>query len=115
MLNRRGFTVNESKTKFISNASAQRVTEFTVNEKVAVSKDYKRNLRQEIYYALKFGFENAVLEGRKREYIKYGVADVERYYNHLIEKFNYVLQGEPQNKWFLKTKDELMYKYTILT
>ena len=49
MLNRWGFEVNESKTKFISNASCQRVTGLTVNEKVTIPKEYKRNLRQEIH------------------------------------------------------------------
>ena len=71
--------------------------------------------RQEIYYVLKFGFENAILEGRKRDYIEYNVAEIQRYYNHLTGKLNYVLQIEPENKWFLEAKEKLTYKYARCT
>lgn len=82
MLEDMGFELNEKKTRFITNATRQSVTGLTVNEKVSVSGEYKRRLRQEVYYALKFGLGDA------------------RQYPHLIGKLCYVLQIEPHNPWF---------------
>lgn len=115
MLNRWGFEVNESKTKFISNASCQRVTGLTVNEKISIPKEYKRKLRQEVYYAIKFGLKGSLLKAKKRKYMDFNVADIESYYNHLIGKLNYVLQIEPQNKWFKDSKEMLEHEYTRCT
>lgn len=111
MLNRRGFEVNESKTKFISNASCQMVTGLTVNEKVSVPRDYKRKLRQEVYYAIKFGIADSIVKLRKMEFWKTEMANATGYYNHLCGKINYVLQIEPQNKWFADALVKLKEKY----
>ena len=111
MLIRWGFEVNENKTKFISNTSRQMVTGLTVNEKVSIPKDYKQKLRQEVYYALKFGLDNSIMIGNKKDYIEYNFPDVDRYYNHLIGKLNYVLQVEPENKWFCEARERLKNKY----
>ena len=115
MLARWGFEVNEKKTKFISNASCQKVTGLTVNEKVSIPNDYKKELRQEIYYAIKFGFADSIIRGNKKDYIQQNVPCVERYYNHLKGKINYVLQIEPHNKWFADAQIRLTYKYTQCT
>ena len=82
MLADMGFELNEKKTRFVTNASRQSVTGLTVNEKVAVSRDYKRRVRQEVYYALKF-----------RE-----TGDAEK--RRLIGKISYILQIEPGNTQF---------------
>ncbi len=107
MLEKRGFEVNESKTKFIANSSSQRVTGLTVNEKVSVPREYKRKLRQEIYYALKFGLADSIIKGNKTEYINRGVPDIYSYYNHLQGKMFYIFQIEPGNPWFAKASDKL--------
>lgn len=115
MLEWRGFEVNESKTKFITNASSQRVTGLTVNEKVSIPSEYKRQLRQELYYVLKFGFGSGIRTGKKEYINKYGALDVQRYYNHLNGKLNYILQIEPENKWFLEAREKLKQKYIRCT
>lgn len=107
MLNRWGFEINESKTKFISNASCQRVTGLTVNEKVSIPAEYKRQLRQEIYYMLKFGAPESILNGNKLDFMDYGVPNSERYFNHLMGKLNYVLQIEPNHSWFKEAKEKM--------
>lgn len=111
MLVRRGFAVNEDKTVFVTNTSAQRVTGLTVNEKVAVPREYKQRLRQEVYYALRFGLADSILHGGKREYITYGQPDVRRYYNHLNGQMQYVLQVEPQNGWFATAAADLRERF----
>lgn len=89
MLEEMGFQLNEKKTRFVTNRSRQSVTGLTVNEKVSVSRKYKRELRQELYYLLRFG------DG--------SVSRCQR----LIGKLNFVLQVEPENRWFRQVKERL--------
>ena len=114
MLLKRGFEINEDKTKFITNSTSQRVTGLTVNEKVSIPREYKRKLRQDIYYALKFGLADSVVKTEKNEFIKNGVVDREAYYNHLKGKALYVLQVEPENKWFAEAVEKLYDKYLMI-
>lgn len=114
MLCRWGFEVNESKTKYITNASCQKVTGLTVNEKVSIPSEYKRKLRQEVYYAIKFGIADSIVKTRNMDYWKTEIADAEGYYEHLRGKINYILQIEPQNKWFSKALVKLQEKYNSI-
>lgn len=110
MLYKRGFEVNELKTKFISNASSQRVTGLVVNEKVSVPKEYKKQLRQELYYAVKYGLADSIIKGNKTEFLCRGNPDIVRYYNQLIGKLNYLLQIE-EDVWFVQMKEKLKSRY----
>ena len=107
MLEEMGFTLNEQKTRFVSNAGRQSVTGLTVNEKISVSREYKRRLRQEIYYALKFGAADSILKAEHRDFICEGKPDAERYLQHLIGKVQFVLQLEPGNIWFREAINQL--------
>ena len=110
MLETMGFELNEKKTRFVTNANRQSVTGLTVNEKVAVSKEYKRQLRQDIYYALKFGPEDSILHANRMEFIDDSGPDADRYLNHLIGKLNFVLQIEPDNQWFRDALEKIKQK-----
>lgn len=66
------------------------MTGLTVNEKVTVSRDYKRRVRQEVYYALKF-----------RE-----ISNEERC--RILGKINYILQIEPGNVQFETALEEMI-------
>lgn len=100
MLRDMGFVLNERKTRFVTNTVRQSVTGLTVNEKVSVSTDYKRRLRQEVYYALKFGLANSILHANRTEFTEHGVPNPERYRQYLTGRLSFVLQIEPQNEWF---------------
>lgn len=89
MLEESGFRLNEEKTRFVTSSSRQSVTGLTVNEKVAVSREYKRRVRQEAYYALKYG----------------GLDEKERH--RLIGKINYILQIEPDNTQFRSVQEQM--------
>lgn len=89
MLEEMGFQLNEKKTRFVTNTNRQSVTGLTVNEKVSVSREYKRNLRQELYYLLRFGDSSVA------------------HYQCLMGKLNFVLQVEPENRWFRQVKERL--------
>lgn len=104
-LNNMGFTINEKKTHFITNASRQAVTGLTVNEKVSVPSDYKRKLRQELYYVEKFGICSAAA------YLK--LPDALKYCQSLMGRVNYVLSVEPENESFLKAKDALSGQFAF--
>lgn len=99
-----GFEINEKKTHFITNADRQSVTRITVNEKLSISSDYKRNLRQEVYYTLKFGAYDVIKHNNLTEYIHYESVDCEGYMQHLLGKINYILSIEENNGWLLNSK-----------
>ncbi len=104
MLGEMGFTVNEKKTRFVTNAARQSVTGLTVNEQVAVSHDYKRDLRQQVHYALKYGYADALAA---RQDLPFHTAD--EYAAHLIGRVRYVLHIEPQNAWFKSALQKLLW------
>ncbi len=105
MLASMGFEINKKKTHFVTNAVRQSVTGIVVNEKLSVPRDYKRELRQEIHYALTYGVESALCcLGRASKTYE----AQERYLNTLIGKAEYVLSVEPQNRWFYEAKQKLL-------
>lgn len=104
-----GFELNEAKTHFISNADRQTVTGLVVNEKLSIPSSYKRNLRQEIYYTLKFGIEDSIVHGNRLNFLEDGQPiRCPTYMTHLIGSVQYVLQIEPENRWFLNAKQKLL-------
>lgn len=109
MLGKMGFTLNESKTHFVTNASRQTVTGLTVNEKVSVNADYKRKLRQELYYIGKYGFADVMRRQQMKEYITEQNPRIgyERYYQNLMGRLNYILSVEPNNAYFIDAKENL--------
>lgn len=50
-----GFKINEKKLKVQNRTSRQEVTGIVVNDKLSVKKEFKKRLRQHIYYCKKFG------------------------------------------------------------
>ena len=98
-----GFELNLKKTRFVTNTSRQTVTGLVVNQKVAVPSDYKRNLRKDIYYFLKFGTGD-------KTFIESGL-EYESYLNSLLGKTTYVLSIEPENEFFEKSKYKLLEKF----
>lgn len=107
MLNEMGFSLNAQKTHFLTNAGRQSVTGLCVNEKVAVPRDYKRKLRQEVYYALKFGAAESVWHADRKAFMTGDVPNAEAYYNHLLGRVGFVLQIEPENAWFQAAFEQL--------
>ncbi len=102
-----GFQLNERKTRFVNSAYRQSVTGLTVNEKVTVQKDYKKALRQEVYYVLKFGLVENILRRDKKEFLSAGLPQVKKYYQNLAGKVAFVLQIEPENTWFKNALTDL--------
>ena len=77
-----GFRVNEKKTKVLGQQHRQTVLGLTVNEKLQVTRAYRRNLLQEVYYLEKFG-KNCLGAQKEGSYLRYA--------QRLLGKVNYAI------------------------
>ena len=96
-LKKLGFLLNEQKTKVQRPGQQQAVTGIVVNEKLSISADYRRKLRQDLYYCRKFGIQEHLQ--------KIGLEIPEETYQmRLLGKVNYVLQVHPDDKDMLDAR-----------
>ena len=99
-----GFFVNNQKTRFAYNNKRQEVTGLNINSgKVTISKKYKREIKQEIYYCQKYGVENHL------EHIGCNKAF---YKEHLYGKVYFVNMVEPNiAKKLLNELEKINWEY----
>ncbi len=99
-LKKQGFLLNEQKTKIQRDGKRKSVTGVVVNEKLSVPVEYRRRLRQELYYIGKFGVQ---------EHIKKANIEISpnEYIQHLLGQINYVLGINPKDEYFLRRQDSL--------
>lgn len=97
LLNKMGFEANEEKTHFVTNANRMIVNGITVNNMPRAPIDYRRKLRQDIYYLLKY----------KDSY--YSELDYRTLLNSVMGRINWVLQIDPKDMYFLRARD-LIYE-----
>ena len=90
-LKKMGFLLNEQKTRIQRPGQQQSVTGIVVNEKLSIPTDYRRKLRQELYYCRKFGIQ----EHLQRISLE---IPADTYRIQLLGKVNYVLQLSPDDK-----------------
>ena len=96
-LKKMGFLLNEQKTRTQRPGQQQTVTGIVVNEKLSIPADYRRKLRQELYYCMKFGIQEHLQ--------KTGLEIPEDIYRmQLLGKVNYVLQVHPDDKYMLDAR-----------
>lgn len=90
-----GFHINSRKTRILGQHQAQKVTAIVVNDKMQVTRDYRRKLRQELHYLRRFG------EGARAalEAVTY-----ETYLHQLLGRVTFVLYADPENKEFTEAK-----------
>ncbi len=94
-----GLFLKNRKTAIVSATKRQTVTGIVVNEKINITKDYKKNIRQEIYYIKKFGLDEHLN--------RLGISDKQRYILSLKGRIAFVLQTIPNQHEFLEYKDFL--------
>ena len=102
-LKKLGLFLNDKKTVVVREGQKHSVTGIVVNEKMSVSADYKKKIRQEMYYCMKFGVESHL----KLNNIKESDAT---YISKLLGRVNYVLSIEPYNTQMQEYKSWLKYK-----
>lgn len=99
-LNKMGLFLNDKKTVVVRKGQKHSVTGLVVNERLGVPSEYKKRLRQEMYYCMKFGVQSHLnVIGRSES--------EEKYILKLLGRVNYVLSVEPRNEEMLKYKDWL--------
>ena len=104
-LKKMGFLLNEQKTRIQRPGQQQTVTGIVVNEKLSIPTDYRRKLRQELYYCRKFGVHEHLQ--------KIGLEIPEETYRmQLLGKVNYVLQVHPDDQDMLEVKQWLKHSIT---
>ena len=102
-LKKMGFLLNEQKTRIQRPGQQQTVTGIVVNEKLSIPADYRRKLRQELYYCRKFGIQEHLQ--------KIGLEISEETYRmQLLGKVNYVLRIHPDDKKILYARKWLQQK-----
>ena len=105
-LKKYGFFLNPAKTKTAQRGTRQTVTGIVVNEKTNLPSEYRKRLRQELYYCRKFG----VYEDIKR--IHAGDA-VDVYLKRLLGRVNYVLSVRPDDTEMLNYRSWLIGEMKI--
>ena len=96
-----GLLLNPKKTRCLEGGDRKTVTGVVVNEKLNTKKEYRRLLRQELYFCRRFGVkEHLRRKGDER--------DAYAYLQSLLGRVNYVLQITPDNAEFMAYKQEVL-------
>ena len=94
-----GLFLKNRKTAVISSAKRQTVTGIVVNKRINLTKEYKKRIRQEVYYIEKFGLE----EHTKRQ----GIADAKSYLCSLKGRISYAISTCPDDHELKHYRDVL--------
>ena len=84
-------------TVIVRKGQRHSVTGIIVNESLHIPNEYKRKIRQEMYYCMKYGIVSHLCNSRSD-------ISTEEFKSSMLGRVNYVLSVEPNNK------DMLMYK-----
>ncbi len=98
-LRKLGLFLKNRKTAVVPATKRQCVTGIVVNEKMNITKDYRKKVRQEVYYIRKFGLDGCLNN--------MGISDKERYLLSLKGRIAFVLQTIPNNCEFIEYKNFL--------
>ena len=100
-LKKSGFFLNNKKTVIVPKSNKQCVTGIIVNKKPNIPCEYKRAVRQEIYYCKKYGVSGHMTFK--------GILDTEEHYIQiLLGKLNYILSVRRNDKEFIEYRDYLI-------
>ena len=96
-----GLLLNPKKTRCLAGDERKTVTGVVVNEKLNTTKEYRREIRQALYFCRRFGVaEHLRRKGDERS--------AHTYLQSLLGRVNYVLQITPDNAEFKAYKQELL-------
>ena len=117
-----GFEPNRKKTRVLTCGSRQIVTGIVVNWKPQVPREYRRKVRQELYYCRKYGVEEHLkrsgalklrpdspdVSGMWNTPDNWSAQDcVRRYLEALLGRINFILMANPEDTWFCEAKEEV--------
>lgn len=83
IINEEGFEINKKKVRLLSKNTKQVVTGVVVNEKVSIDRNYRKKVRQDVYYCKKYGIG---------EHLKYNNIEIseEEYMKKLKGKISFI-------------------------
>ena len=102
-----GLKLNDKKTVVIKWSASQKVTGIVVNQKAQICSNYRRRIRQEVYYIKKYGLNEHLT--------KLGVDDAKVYLNSLLGRIMFVLQVDNNNLEFVNYKNFILKEKKLLT
>ena len=114
MLRSFGFEPNEKKISVRHNGQRMSVTGITTNERLRVNKDYRKKIRQEIYFIQKFGIREHLLRGNDPQFVVNGRCRRKKYLRSLNGRIQYVLFVDPQDQEmmrYLQLVGKMLEKY----
>ena len=91
-----GLFLKNRKTVVIPSTKCQCVTGIVVNEKINITKDYKKKIRQEMYYIRKYGLDGHLS--------RMNISDKEQYVLSLKGRIAFVLQTIQNDGEFMEYK-----------
>lgn len=89
ILQRKGFNINNEKTRIRRRHQQQEVTGVVVNEKLQVPRNYRKKLRQEMYFIKKHGLSSHVRQLNE--------SNPDQYVRVLIGRANFITQINPND------------------
>ena len=105
-LKKYGFCLNYKKIHVDGKGRQHRVTGIVCNEKIRTPVDYRKQVRQEIYYLKKFGVVDHLIHMNNSEFMDdNGTPNADSYFSSLLGRIAYVLQVTPDNEEFVKYRE----------
>lgn len=102
-----GFFLNDKKTLVLRNGQKKVVTGVVVNEKLNISADYRKKLRQELYYCRKYGIHSHLDRVNS-------VEEPGKYLQKTLGKVNYILSIDRENREMLEYKKWLIDQMNMI-
>ena len=94
-LKKLGLYLNDKNTVFVKKGKRQAVTGIVVNEKLSIPADYKKKIRKEMYYCMRFGVASHLERCGIKE-------SLNTFIQKLLGRINYVLSVEPRNNEMIR-------------
>lgn len=98
-----GFALNEEKTKRLAQHNRQMVTGIVVNQAAQAPAQYRKRLRQTLYYCEKFGVAEHLSFIGDARYLPFEEG-IKRYLDSLLGQVNFVLHVNPHDAYFQQAK-----------
>lgn len=102
LLERENLALNKAKIRIRRKGQRQEVTGVVVNEKLQVPRDYRKQIRQEIYFIKKFGIMSHITRIEEK--------DASKHILRLIGKLNFILFINPKDE---ESKNHLSYLHIL--
>lgn len=93
--------INKQKTAVILNSNRQIVTGVVVNKKLQAPKPYRRSIRLEMYYCMKYGLD----EHLKKRHITPKQTDKHKYCQQMLGRINHCLQLNSSDGEMIRYRD----------